>query len=48
MDKKIEVSGLINSSINFSMQQNYVPVIRSVTVHNVSENTLTDLTLRIG
>ncbi len=47
MDKKIGVSGLIHSSVNFSMQQNYVPVIRSVTIRNESEERLTDLTLRI-
>ena len=48
MDKKIDVSGLISSSVNFSMQQNYVPVIRSLIIRNKSEDNLTDLTLRIS
>lgn len=48
MDKKVSVSGVINGSVNFSMQQNYVPVIRSITVHNESEEALSDLTLRIS
>ncbi len=48
MDKKINVSGQINSYVNFAMQQNYVPVIRSVTVHNESEETLENLELKIS
>ncbi len=47
MEKMITVSSQINKSLNFSMQQNYVPVIRSVTIHNNSEELLTDLELRI-
>ncbi|MBQ9460781.1 MAG: DUF3320 domain-containing protein [Clostridia bacterium] len=47
MDNKVVVSAEINSSINFAMQQNYVPVIRSVTVRNESEELLKGLTLKI-
>lgn len=48
MENIITVSEQINSSLNFSMQQNYIPVIRSVTIHNASEELLTDLELRIS
>ncbi len=48
MDKTISVSGVINGSVNFSMQQNYVPVIRSITIRNESEETVSDLMLRIS
>ena len=48
MDKKINVSGQINSYVNFAMQQNYVPVIRSITVHNESEESLENLNLKIS
>lgn len=48
MDKKVTISGHLNSSINFSMQQNYVPVIKSLVVHNESEFALENLQLRIS
>ena len=48
MENKISVSGQINATVNFAMQQNYVPMIRSVTVRNDSEETLRELRLRIS
>ncbi|MBQ7265228.1 MAG: DUF3320 domain-containing protein [Firmicutes bacterium] len=48
MEKKINVSGQINAYVNFAMQQNYVPVVRSVTVHNESEERLENLSLKIS
>lgn len=47
MDSKITVGGVLLSSINFAMQQNYVPVIRDVTVNNDSDRVLENVTLKI-
>ena len=41
--KKVTVGGQINSSINFAMQQNYVPIIRNIVIHNESEEMLENL-----
>lgn len=43
----ITVGGEINASINFAMQQNYVPVIRYLVVNNVSEETIENLDLKV-
>lgn len=47
MEKKVTIGGQIHSSINFAMQQNYVPMIRSLVITNQSEEKLGDLHLRI-
>lgn len=47
MDNIVTVGGHINASINFAMQQNYVPVIRSLVVNNNSEETLENIGLKI-
>ena len=47
MNDKIKVTGHINASINFAMQQNYVPIIRNIRIVNESEETLKDLKLKI-
>ena len=45
--QKILVGGEMNSVINFAMQQNYVPVFRSLLITNKSEETLENITFRI-
>ena len=45
--KKINVSGQISQTINFAMQQNYVPVIRNLIVTNEGACNLGSLRLRI-
>lgn len=47
MDKIITVSGEINASINFAMQQNYVPVIRYLVVNNLSEEAVENIDLKV-
>ena len=47
VDNIVTVGGHINASINFAMQQNYVPVIRSLVVNNNSEETLENIGLKI-
>lgn len=47
MDNLVSVKGNFSSSINFSMQQNYVPVIRDLVIQNETQEPLTDLELRI-
>ena len=48
MDNIVSVSGHINASINFAMQQNYVPVIRNLIVNNESDDVLEDIDLRVS
>lgn len=48
MEQLVSVSGQISASINFAMQQNYVPVIRNLVVNNESENALENLELKIS
>lgn len=47
MDNVITVGGEVNVSINFAMQQNYVPVIRYLVVNNVSEKTIENLDIKV-
>lgn len=47
MDNIITVGGEVNASINFAMQQNYVPVIRYLIVNNTSEETIENLDLKV-
>ena len=47
VDNIVTVGGRINASINFAMQQNYVPVIRSLVVNNNSEEVLENISLKI-
>lgn len=47
MEKQVTITGQMNTSINFAMQQNYVPVIRSLVVNNESEHALKNLSLKI-
>ncbi len=47
MDNIITVGGEVNASINFAMQQNYVPVIRYLVVNNTSEETIENLDLKV-
>lgn len=45
---KISIDGQFSSSINFAMQQNYVPVIKNLVIHNHTEERLYDLTVKIS
>lgn len=47
MEYPIAISGQITDKINFAMQQNYIPVIRSLVLTNTSEKKLEHVTLRI-
>lgn len=47
MEQKILVGGEMNSVINFAMQQNYVPVFRSLLITNKTEEPLENVTLKI-
>lgn len=48
MDNRITLSVNMTAQINFAMQQNYVPVFRSVVMTNNTEEELTDIRLRIS
>ena len=48
MENIVSVGGHINASINFAMQQNYVPVIRFLTVNNESDKMLENIDLKIS
>ncbi|MBP0964808.1 MAG: DUF3320 domain-containing protein [Oscillospiraceae bacterium] len=48
MGNIVSVGGHINASINFAMQQNYVPVIRFLTVNNESDQLLENVDLKIS
>ena len=48
MENIVSVGGHINASINFAMQQNYVPVIRNLLISNESEEELRDIDLKIS
>jgi len=47
MENKIKVSCLYSGAVNFAMQQNYVPIIRNLTVHNDSDEEMKNLKLKI-
>lgn len=47
MERKISVEGNFAGSINFAMQQNYVPVIRNLVVNNESGENIKDLDVKI-
>ncbi len=46
-EQQITIKAEAMGTINFSMQQNYVPLIRSIRVENVSDEVLRELKLRI-
>lgn len=48
MDNIVLVGGHINASINFAMQQNYVPMIRNLLVSNESDEALENIDLKIS
>lgn len=48
MEKKVSIEGNITNSINFAMQQNYVPVIKNLVINNQTEEMLSDLVLKIS
>ncbi len=48
MAEKVEVSGQFHGSINFALQQNYVPIIKYIRVSNVSGEILENLKLKIS
>ena len=47
MADKVTINGQLSTSINFAMQQNYVPMIRSLIIHNETEVCLHHLRLKI-
>jgi len=47
MENIVKVGGNVSSSINFAMQQNYVPIIRNLTVSNISGRDLEELELTV-
>lgn len=47
MYEKVTIEAVITESMNYAMQQNYVPVIRRLTVSNMSKEPLEDLKLII-
>ena len=47
MGEKLQVDGTYSRVVNFAMQQNYVPVIRKLTLKNVSGEMLNELTVSI-
>lgn len=48
MENGITIGGNLTKSINFAMQQNYVPVIRNLVVTNETESTISNLDLKIN
>ena len=40
MEGKLQIDGVFSPVVNFAMQQNYVPVIRKLTLKNKSEEAL--------
>ncbi len=47
MNAFLTITGVYSHSVSFAMQQNYVPVIHSLILENVSDQDLEDLTLSI-
>ncbi len=48
MTNQVVVSGEFTGSINFAMQQNYIPIIKYIRIYNSSKNNLENLTLKIS
>jgi hypothetical protein len=48
MEQSIKVEGQFSGAINFAMQQNYVPVVRSLILTNITNQDLTNLKLKIS
>ena len=47
MEQQITLDGNVTMAINFAMQQNYVPIIRSILVNNQTEKKYENLTLKV-
>ena len=47
MEGKLQIDGVFSPVVNFAMQQNYVPVIRKLTLKNKSEETLENLKISV-
>ncbi len=48
MDNNIKVSFELLKSVNYAMQQNYIPLIRNLVVTNTGEKDLSDITVKIN
>ena len=48
MENLVKFGGAMTAKINFAMQQNYVPVFRSVVVTNISDSIMKNVFLRIN
>lgn len=44
----VEVNGEYSEVINFAMQHNYVPIIRSLQIRNITDQRLDDIIIKIG
>lgn len=47
MEGKLQIDGVFSPVVNFAMQQNYVPVIRKLTLKNKSEEALENLKISV-
>ena len=47
MGETLHIDGTYSKVVNFAMQQNYVPVIRKLTLKNPGETALEDLTVSV-
>ena len=48
MENKISFSVQLTGAVNYAMQQNYIPVIRSIILTNNTEETLRNITVKIS
>ena len=48
MNDKVSVQVVTFGAMNFAMQQNYVPLVRSVTIKNNSDEEIKDIMLKHG
>ena len=48
MNDKVSVQAVTFGAMNFAMQQNYVPLVRSVTIKNNSDEEIKDIMLKIS
>lgn len=48
MNDKVSVQVVTFGAMNFAMQQNYVPLVRSVTIKNNSDEEIKDIMLKIS
>ena len=47
MNETIKIAGVYSEIASFAMQQNHVPIVRQLTVHNLSDTETKNLTVTI-